>query len=92
MAVGDVRECDSLRKVETYEYGEGQLAEVGGMGEGPEDDDMSYPQATDQVETTETGQLSKGGVEHGGINVLGHLGGMSFVAHVMNGVHTNKVR
>lgn len=73
MAVGDVREWNGNGDGETYEYGKGELTEIRGVCEGLEDGGVRYPGATDQVETTETGQLSKGGVEHGGIRVLGHL-------------------
>ena len=46
---------------------------------------MSYPGAPDEVETAETGQLSKGGIKHGGIRVLGHLWGVSTVVDAARG-------
>lgn len=37
-----------------YEYGQGELAEIGGVRERPEDDGVSDPWAADEVETAET--------------------------------------
>lgn len=64
---------------EAYEYGKGQLTEIRGMEKSLEDGGVCYPGAADDVQAAETGQLSKGGVEHGGVGVLGHLWGVSTV-------------